>query len=137
MRFEDIAAATGLAWGTVQIKLHELANLKAIEILSVSKKRTLIQIPARYWLPASQTSNADDHTTTTPELVHCLCGQLASPELLAIMMGAADNDELRLLQCLDNFRLQGKRWETPQLLVVAVQHDLRPRGYFDNYWSRP
>jgi hypothetical protein len=139
---EDIAAATGLAWGTVQIKLRELANLKAIEILSASKKRTLIQIPTnhslptRQTLPTLQTSTADDHTMTS-ELIPGLCGQGASPEMLAIMMNAADDDELRLQQCLDNFRLQAKRWATLELLIVAVQNELRPHAYFDEYWRRP
>jgi hypothetical protein len=64
---EEIAAATRLSWGTVRIKLNELANLNAIEILSDRRKRTLIQTPERYWLQASQTSTADDQIKQRPQ----------------------------------------------------------------------
>jgi len=52
---KEIAKATGLAWRTVQAKLHELATLGVIEILSTGKERMLIQIPLQHW--SSPTSN--------------------------------------------------------------------------------
>ena len=74
---------------------------------------------------------------TVPDLILRLCGQRSTPEMLAIMTDAADNDEQRLQHCLDTFFRQGKRWTTLELLTGAAQYDLRPRGYFDGYWSRP
>jgi hypothetical protein len=136
---EEIAVATGLAWRTVQPKLHELAALGAIEILSLSvaKERMLIQIPRQYWSAPVNVTKPDFHPPSIPELIFRLCGQRPSPEMLALMMVAADNDELRLQHCLDTFFAKRERWATLDLLTVAVQHDMRPRSYFDGYWTRP
>ena len=55
--------------------------------------------------------------------------------MLACMKAAADNDEQRLQHCLDTFSRHGKRWTTLELLAAAAHYDLRPRGYFDQYWG--
>ena len=135
---EDIADATGLARRTVQPGLRELATLGAIEILSTGKERMLIQISPRYWLPPVNVPlKPNVSPATVPDLILRLCGQRPTPEMLAIMTDAADNDEQRLQHCLDTFFREGKRWTTLELLTGAAQYDLRPRGYFDGYWSRP
>jgi hypothetical protein len=123
-----------LACRTVQPGLHELTTLGAIEILSTGKERISIQIPP--WLPPVYIPKPHI-AATVPDLILCLCGQRSTPEMLAIMTDAADNDEQRLQHCLDSFFRQGKRWTTLELLTGAAQYDLRPRGYFDGYWSRP
>jgi len=102
-----------------------LAALGAIEILSAGKERMLIQIPPQYWHPPPKASTPDLSPTTVPELVHRLCGHRASPEILTAMRTAGDNDEERVLQCLQAFLHEGKRWATPELLTVAVQTSLR------------
>ena len=134
---EDIAAATGLARRTVQPGLHELAMLGAIQIVSTGKERMLIQIPRPYWLPPITACKLDAAPTTISELIFRLCEQRPSPEMLTIMKSAADNDDQRLRHCLDSFFHQQKRWTTLELLTTAVQHDLSPRGYFDERWGRP
>jgi len=93
----EIAKATGLAWRTVQAKLHELATLGVIEILSTGKERTLMQIPLQHWSsPTSNPKPVVEQPAGIPELILRLCGQRPTPELLAVMKGAAENDEQRL-----------------------------------------
>jgi hypothetical protein len=86
---ESIATATGLSRRTVQPGLKELAMFGAIQILSTGKERMLIEIPPNYWHPPPKASTPDVAPTSIPELVHRLCGQRASPQMLAIMKGAA------------------------------------------------
>lgn len=132
---EEIATATGLSRRTVQPGLRELASLGAIQILSMAKERMLIQIPPAYWIPAAK---AYDQTgsPTIPELISRVCSQQPSPKMLALLLEAAGDDELRLKHCLDEFARQRERWETINLLAVAVEHELTPRDYFDSYWDR-
>ena len=132
---ETIAKATNLAWRTVQEKLQELGAAGAIEILSSGKERMLLQIPKRYWDPPAALSNAETPPASIEELIFRLCGSRPSAEMLRIMREAAGDDDLRLQQCLDTFFHQEKRWTTIQLLFVAVQHELKPRGYFDSHWT--
>lgn len=133
----EIAAATNFTWRYVHMKLHDLEEVGAIEILSTGKERTVVKIAPRYWLPPAQKFIGEERTATIPELIHGLCGQRASPEMLALMQAAADNDELRLTYCLDAFFRQGKRWATVELLTVAVQDEFRYRSFFDERWPRP
>jgi hypothetical protein len=135
---DAIAGATGLARRTVQPGLRELAALGAIEILSTRKERMSIQIPPRYSLPPVNVPlKPDVSPATVSDLILRLCEQRSTPAMLAIMTDAADNDEQRLQHCLDTFFREGKRWTTLELLTGAAQYELRPRGYFDGYWSRP
>jgi hypothetical protein len=144
---QEMATKTGLGWRTVQVKLHELADMGAIQILSVAKQRMRVQIPEYYWLIQMDRSDepgvplpADSPPTqvapkSIADLVIALCGEQPSSEMLAFMQTVADRDELRLRCCLENFLEQGKRWEKVNLLAVAVRNDLRPDGYFDDYWA--
>ena len=145
---QDLAAKTGLSWRTVQGKLHELAGLGAIQILSVARQRMKVQIPEQYraiQMDSSREGGVPTPTVAPPmktapkstaELIFALCGEQASSEMLGFMQTAAGGDELRLQCCLDDFLEQGKRWETIELLAVAARHDLKPHGYFDDYWVR-
>ena len=122
----DIASGTGLAWRTIQEKLYELAAIGAIDILGKNRDRALVQIPPRYWLPPTTTNAAAAVPVSVPELVCGLCGHRLSEESGALMLAAAENDEVRLRHCLQNFFRQGKRWGTLELLVVAVQTAFLP-----------
>ena len=121
---QDLAAKTGLSWRTVQGKLHELAGLGAIQILSVARQRMKVQIPEQYraiQMDSSREGGVPTPTVAPPmktapkstaELIFALCGEQASSEMLGFMQTAAGGDELRLQCCLDDFLKQGKRWET-------------------------
>jgi len=145
---QEIAEATGLAWRTVQSVLQELNRdeRRVIRILSKNKEKTLIEIPPEHWPsptdnpepvvePAVNPELAVPPPASIPELIYRLCGQRPTPELLAVMKAAADNDEQRLQHCLDSLFRQGSRWATLELLTVAVQDDLGPRDYFDQRWG--
>ena len=134
----EIAEATNLAWRTVQAKLQDLDARSVIEVISENKDRTLIRIPPRNWnQPVNTLNPVADQPAAIPELIYRLCGRRATPQTLALMNIAAGEDEQRLRYCLDTFLRQDNRWESVELLAVAVQHDLKHRGYFDPYWSRP
>jgi hypothetical protein len=135
---KEIAEATNLAWRTVQAKLQDLDTRGVIEVISENKDRTLIQMSPQKWSLAVNNPNPTaEEPTGIPELIFRLCEQRPSPEMLTIMMSAADDDEQRLRHCLDSFFHQQKRWTTLELLTTAVQHDLSLRSYFDKSWGRP